>query len=134
MSLINWINFPSIGDSRGVLVAIEANKNVPFDIKRVYYIYATRQGISRGFHAHKTLRQVAICVAGHCTMLLDNGTDRESVKLDTPEKGILIENMIWHEMHNFNPNCVLLVMASDHYDEGDYIRSYEEFKKINKHD
>jgi len=127
MSWVNWIDFPKLGDSRGGLIAIEGNKNVPFDIKRVYYIYATKQGVSRGFHAHKKLRQVAVCVSGYCTILLDNGTDRESVKLDIPNKGILIGDMIWHEMHDFSPDCVLLVLANEHYNEDDYIRNYQEF-------
>jgi len=129
MSLVNWTDFPNLGDSRGGLIAIEGNKNVPFDIKRVYYIYSTKQGVSRGFHAHKSLRQVAVCVAGHCTMVLDNGKERVSVKLDTPDRGILIEKMIWHEMHDFSPDpdCVLLVLASKYYNEDDYIRNYQEF-------
>jgi len=133
MSLINWINFPSLGDSRGGLVAIEANKNIPFDIKRVYYIYATKQGINRGFHAHKALRQVAICVSGKCRIVLDNGSERVELWLDSPTRGILIENMIWREMRDFSTDCVLLVLASEHYDEKDYIRDYEQFKMLSQH-
>lgn len=132
MSLVKWIDFPSLGDERGSLVAVEMgqNKSVPFDIKRVYYIYQTEQGVSRGYHAHKQLKQVAICVAGKCRMVLDDGTSREDVWLDSPTKGLVIEDMIWREMHDFSEDCVLLVLASEHYDEADYIRDYETFQKI----
>lgn len=127
MSLINLIEFPALGDERGALVALEANKTVPFAIKRVYYIFDTQPGTSRGFHAHKALQQVAICVKGKCRMLLDNGKEREEVWLDEPTKGLIINDMIWREMHDFSPDCVLLVLASEHYDESDYIRSYDDF-------
>ncbi len=127
MELINWIDFVQLGDSRGELVAIEQQNTVPFDIKRVYYIYNTDKNISRGFHAHKKLKQLAICVSGSCRMLLDNGKVRENVKLDSPLKGILINDMVWHEMHEFTKDCVLLVLASDYYDEADYIRQYDQF-------
>lgn len=130
MSLIKLINLPPLGDHRGSLVALEAHKTVPFDIKRVYYIFGTQGSVSRGFHAHRALQQVAVCVTGKCRMLLDDGSRREDVWLDTPTKGLLIGDLVWREMHNFSPNCVLLVLASEHYDESDYIRSYEEFKQV----
>ena len=127
MSLVQIIDFPSLGDHRGALVAIEERKNIPFEIKRAYYIFATKQGVSRGFHAHKHLQQVAVCVAGSCRMVLDDGKHREYVWLDSPTKGILIEDMVWHEMHDFSEDCVMLVLASEYYDESDYIRDYERF-------
>ncbi len=129
MSLAKWIDFQSLGDDRGSLVAVEIgmDKAVPFDIKRVYYIYHTGQGVSRGFHAHKNLKQVAICVAGRCRMVLDDGTERDEVWLDSPTQGLLIEDLLWREMHDFSDDCVLLVLASEHYDESDYIRDYEDF-------
>ncbi len=129
MGLINWIDFQTLGDARGSLVALEIGmeKAVPFEIKRVYYIYHTAKGVSRGFHAHRNLKQVAICVAGNCRMVLDNGTTREETWLDIPTKGLLIESMVWREMHHFSDDCVLLVLASEHYDEADYIRSYSDF-------
>jgi len=130
MSLATWIDFPDFGDQRGGLVAIEGGQNIPFDVKRVYYIYDTKLGTSRGFHAHKTLRQVAVCVAGKCTMLLDNGSEQIEVCLDAPNRGILIDSMVWREMHHFSSGCVLLVIASEHYDEDDYIRDYERFKEL----
>lgn len=124
------INFPPLGDDRGSLVALEAQKTVPFDVKRVYYIFGTQQGVSRGFHAHKNLKQVAVCVTGKCKMVLDDGKKREEVWLDSPTTGLIIEDLTWREMHNFSEDCVLLVLASEHYDESDYIRDYDEFKKV----
>ena len=131
MKLVKWIEFQNHGDDRGQLVALEIGKehNVPFDIKRIYYIYRTEIGVSRGFHAHKQLKQVAICVSGRCRMVLDDGHDRESVIMQCPTKGLLIRDMIWREMHDFSDDCVLLVLASEHYDESDYIRDYDNFKK-----
>lgn len=131
-NLVKLIDFPPLGDDRGSLVALEANKTVPFDIKRVYYIFGTKPGVARGFHAHKTLKQVAVCVTGSCRMLLNNGQNKEEILLDSPTKGLLIEGLVWREMHDFTPDCVLLVLASEHYDEADYIRDYEDFLKVAK--
>ena len=124
------IDFPLLGDSRGSLVAVEANKTVPFDIKRVYFIFGTKQGVARGFHAHKALKQVAVCVTGSCRMLLDNGLEKKEVLLDSPTKGLVIEDFVWREMHDFTTDCVLLVLASEYYDEADYIRDYEDFLRV----
>lgn len=129
MSFGKTIDFPLLGDDRGSLVALEAGKLIPFQIKRTYYIFGTKVGVSRGFHAHKTLRQVAVCVSGKCRMLLDDGVSKTNIWLDSPCKGVLIDPMVWHEMHEFSENCVMLVLASDHYDESDYIRDYQEFKR-----
>lgn len=127
MSIIQLIDLPSLGDSRGSMISIEEERNVPFKIKRVYYIYGTESHTSRGFHAHKALQQLAVCVAGKCRMVLDDGSSKESVWLDSPSKALLIGNNIWREMHEFSPDCVLLVMASEYYDEADYIRDYSSF-------
>jgi dTDP-4-dehydrorhamnose 3,5-epimerase-like enzyme len=129
MGLIKWIDFQKLGDDRGGLVALEIGmeKAVPFDIRRVYYIYHTAEGVSRGYHAHRDLKQVAICVAGRCRMVLDNGITCEETWMDCPTKGLLIESMVWREMHDFSSDCVLLVLASEHYDEDDYIRNYSDF-------
>ena len=129
LSLIKWIDFQSLGDERGSLVAVEIGmeKVVPFDIKRVYYIYQTGEGVSRGFHAHRNLKQVAICLAGKCRMVLDNGNKREEIWMSSPTRGLLIESMVWREMHDFSRDCVLLVLASEHYAESDYIRNYDIF-------
>ena len=128
---IKFINFEIKGDDRGNLIAIEQFKNVPFEIKRVYYIFDTKRSVRRGFHAHKNLKQVAICVKGSCKFLLDDGKERiDNIVLDSPNKGLLIEEMIWREMYDFSDDCVLLVLASEYYDESDYIRDYDEFMKI----
>lgn len=130
MSLVELIDLPSLGDERGSLVAIESLINIPFEVKRVYYIFATNKGTSRGFHAHKNLQQLAVCVAGKCRFLLDDGKTRESVWLDSPKKGLIIGNNVWREMHDFSDDCVLLVLASAIYDERDYIRDFKQFLKI----
>jgi dTDP-4-dehydrorhamnose 3,5-epimerase-like enzyme len=128
MSLIKLIEFPPLGDDRGSLVALEGNKTVPFEVKRVYYIFGTKPGVSRGFHAHRALQQVVVCVTGKCRMILDDGIQREEAWLDSPTKGLLIGNFVWREMHDFSSDCVLLVLASEHYNEIDYIRTYKEFR------
>lgn len=130
MSLIQWVDFPPLGDDRGSLVALEAEKTVPFEIKRVYYIFGTQQGVARGFHAHYNLKQVAVCVTGKCRMILDDGVTREEAWLDSPTNGLLIGDLVWREMHDFSEDCVLLVLASEHYDETDYIRDYKKFVEI----
>lgn len=127
MSLINLIEFPVLGDHRGSLVSLESMINIPFDIKRAYYIFGADSDKPRGFHAHKHLQQVAVCIAGKCRMILDDGYTKEEVWLDSPNKGLMIGNNIWREMHDFSPNCILLVLASEHYDESDYIRDYTVF-------
>ncbi len=129
VALLKWIDFPPLGDARGGLVALEAGagRTVPFDVRRVYYIYGTGPGVSRGFHAHRKLQQVAVCVAGKCRIVLDDGHDRVEAWLDSPLKGVQIGNLTWRELHDFSPDCVVLVLASEHFDEADYIRSYDEF-------
>lgn len=129
MSLLKFIDFPPLGDERGSLVALEGNKNVPFTIKRVYYIFDTKKGVSRGFHAHKKLQQVVICIAGSFRMVVDDGATREEAWLNSSLKGLLINGFVWREMHDFSDDCILLVLASEHYDEADYIRNYENFLK-----
>ncbi len=124
------INFKTLGDDRGSLIAIEEGYNAPFDIRRVYYIFDTKKGVIRGYHAHINLKQIAIAVRGSCTFIIDNGNIREDIILNNPNKGLLIEGLIWREMKNFSEDCVLLVIASEHYDESDYIRDYQKF--INK--
>jgi dTDP-4-dehydrorhamnose 3,5-epimerase-like enzyme len=129
MSLIKTVSFKPLGDERGSLIALEGNKSVPFDIKRVYYIFDTKEGVSRGFHAHRNLKQVAVCVTGSCRFILDNGKQREEVALDKSTIGLLIDDLTWREMYDFSPDCVLMVLASEYYDESDYIRDYQEFLK-----
>lgn len=128
--MIKVLDFRVLGDDRGSLISLEEQYNIPFDIKRVYYIYDTKSDISRGYHAHKNLEQVAICVKGSCRIVLDDGKSKESIVLDSPDKGLYINNNKWREMHDFSKDCVLLVLASDIYDESDYIRDYEEFLRL----
>lgn len=122
-----WLPLNVRGDARGSLVAIEGGRDLPFAIARVYYVFNTSKGIDRGLHAHYELRQLAIAVAGSCTMILDDGQSRVSVRLDNPATGLTIGPMIWREMTNFSPDCVLLVLADAAYDEADYIRDYDDF-------
>ena len=119
--------FKTHGDSRGQLVAIEQLTDIPFEIKRVYYVYGTREGVTRGFHAHKKLQQMLICVHGSCKILLDDGTEKMVVNLDKPNEGLYVANNMWREMSDFSLDAVLLVLASEYYDESDYIRDYDEF-------
>lgn len=115
------------GDARGSLVALEGGVEVPFDVARVYYIFGTKPGVERGFHAHERLTQWAICVTGSCVMRIDDGVTRADVMLDRPDVALEIGSIIWREMHHFSHEAVLLVLASAHYDPADYIRDYNEF-------
>ena len=127
MSLVQLIDLPDLSDHRGGLVALESSQSIPFELKRIYYIFKTADGQARGFHAHKNLKQVAICLHGSCKFILDNGFQKEEVVLSSPTKGLLIESLMWREMHDFSKDCVLLIVASEHYNESDYIRNYDEF-------
>lgn len=132
MSLVKWIDFPQRGDERGCLTVVESMKSIPFEIKRVYYLTNLSPDLPRGFHAHKELEQVAVCISGSCKVLLDNGQEKQWVTLDSPSKAIRIEPMVWHEMQDFSDGCVFLVFASDFYNESDYIRDYEIFEEISR--
>ena len=122
------IKLKTIADERGGLVALESNKNVPFEIKRVYYLYGTGEAVIRGYHAHNKLKQLAICVSGKCKFLLDNGQEKEIIQLDSVDVGLYMSGLIWREMFEFSHDCVLMVLADDFYNEADYIRDYNVFK------
>lgn len=124
------IELRSRGDARGQLIALEGDREVPFAIARVYYIYGTAPGTVRGHHAHRALNQLAICVAGSCTMLLDDGHARARITLDSPARALSIGSMVWREMHDFTPGAVLMVLADRAYDESDYIRDYDRFRAL----
>ena len=124
---IKIINFQQHGDERGMLVALEEAKEIPFNIRRVYYIYGTAPNVRRGYHAHKKLEQILICVSGSCTIHLDDGNITKEIILQEPYEGLYISNGIWREMYDFSENAVLLVLASELYDEPDYIRDYQEY-------
>ena len=124
---INIVHLVEHGDNRGTLIALEQMANIPFEIKRVYYMFDTVSGVRRGFHAHKCLKQMLICVHGSCKILLDDGSEKQEVLLDKPNKGLIIESNIWREMFDFSEDAVLMVVASELYDESDYIRNYDDF-------
>ena len=105
----------------------EAQRHIPFEVKRVYWIHGTQPGVERGFHAHQALQQVAVAVSGSCEMVLDDGKNSVSVSLDSPTSGVVIEPGVWHYMKNFTFDCVLVVFADAHYAESDYIRNYHDF-------
>ena len=123
------INFPVKGNWEGNLVPIEGKIDIPFDIKRVYYMWGTRQDVVRGHHAHRKLEQVIICISGKCDFILDDGKQRETVHLSSGSQGLYIKHNIWREFTNFSLDCIILVLASEHYDEADYIRDYDTFLK-----
>lgn len=126
---IKRIQFQQHGDDRGQLVALEEHKEIPFNIKRVYYMYGTGKGVRRGYHAHKKLEQILICIHGSCQIHMDDGFSTKEVMCDKPYEGLYITSNIWREMYNFSEDAVLLVLASELYDEQDYIRDYQIFMK-----
>lgn len=126
--------FPPHGDDRGQLVAIEGGQDLPFDVARVYYIYDTLPGVRRGFHAHLDLQQILLCVHGSCMIHLDDGCETAEVLLDKPNEGLYISNNMWREMYDFSDGAVLVVLASNHYDEADYIRDYDAFLRMVRKD
>ena len=126
------LSFPIHGDARGSLIALECEQDIPFKVRRVYYIYGTQQGIPRGFHAHRTLSQVLIAVSGSVRVCCEYNSERKEFLLDSPDQGLLLEGLVWREMHDFSEGCVLLVLASEHYCEEDYIRDYDIFQEEQK--
>lgn len=126
MDLEKIIELPNFCDHRGCLVVMNLGQSIPFEVKRVYWIYNTKDQ-PRGFHAHKNLKQLAICVSGSCQFILDDGENKKEIKLNHPHQGLIIESMVWLEIHAFSDDCVLLVLASQLFSEDDYIRDYQEF-------
>jgi dTDP-4-dehydrorhamnose 3,5-epimerase-like enzyme len=111
---------------------MEAERSVPFPIRRVYALVDLAQGATRGAHAHRRLRQVVLALKGGCRVLLDDGRERVAVEMDRSSRGLLLEPMVWHEMTEFSSDCVLLVLAEQHYDEADYIRDRAEFLRLSE--
>ena len=126
MQILKYM-FQQHGDERGQLIAVEEHRDIPFEIKRVYYMYGTGEGVHRGFHAHKSLQKILICIHGTCKILLNNGYEQKVIYLEKPYEGLYVSNNMWREMYDFSPDAVLLVFASDYYNEDDYIRDYDEF-------
>ncbi len=115
------------GDNRGKLISIEAKKTVPFEIKRVYWIFDTIPDQIRGCHSHKNMEQIVVAIDGSCDFHLDDGKNKEIIRLNRPDIGLYIGKNIWREMHDFSYGCKLMVIASDYYKEEEYIRDYAEF-------
>ena len=129
---VRAVKLPLFGDDRGKLAVLqEFTESVPFQIRRSFFIFDTTPGTVRGNHAHHRNRQMLICVSGACTIKCEmpDGT-KSSWRLDWPDKGLLVEGLVWHTMEEFSKDAVLLVLASELYDETDYIRSYSEFKEM----
>ena len=126
---IRYFTFKIKIDDRGSLVAVEASKDIPFEIKRVYYIFKNKENVIRGLHAHKILKQILICLNGSCVITVDDGKDRIDVSLHQPNIGLYIGPGVWREMKNFSHDSVLLVLASEYFDDTDYIRNYQEYIK-----
>lgn len=126
--------FKVLGDHRGQLIALEANRQIPFDIKRVFYIYGTELGVPRGNHSHYKTKQFLVAVNGGCKVTLDNGKTKETFELNKPNIGLFQDALIWGTMHDFSSDCVLVVMANDYYVDSDYIRDYDKFLEVAKND
>jgi dTDP-4-dehydrorhamnose 3,5-epimerase-like enzyme len=127
---IKIIPLQTHGDDRGNLVSLEEAKNIPFPIKRVYYMYDTKTDTRRGFHAHLKLKQLVVALKGSCRFVLDDAKERIEVVLDNPAQGLIIDSLVWREMYDFSEDCVLMVLADSLFDESDYIRNYEEFSNL----
>lgn len=121
------INFPKIMDPRGNLTFVEGSRHVPFDFKRIYYLYDVPRGSERGGHAHKALCQVIIAISGSFDIHLDDGNSKKTVHLNRSYEGLYICPMIWREINNFSSGAVCMVLASTYYDEADYFRVYDDF-------
>ena len=124
--------FKVLGDHRGQLVALEANRQIPFDVKRVFYIYGTQEGVPRGNHSHYKTKQFLVAVNGSCKVTLDNGKEKETFDLNKPNLGLFQDALIWGSMHDFSSDCVLMVLADEYYDASDYITNYDKFLEVVK--
>lgn len=128
------INLKVFGDERGKLISLESLKGaVPFELKRVYWIFDTVPDFIRGCHAHKNLEQLIVAIDGSCQFVLDDGKKQEKVWLNRPDQALYIGKNMWREMHHFSYGCKLMVLASEYYDEKEYIRNYDDFlKEVNE--
>lgn len=124
------LQLPRIEDPRGNLTFIESNRHIPFDIKRVYYLYDVPGGAERGGHAHKALHQMIIAIAGSFSIHLDDGFNKETILMNRGYSGLYVCPMIWREIDNFSSGAVCLVLASDYYDEADYFRNRDDFIRV----
>ncbi|MGN8655887.1 sugar 3,4-ketoisomerase [Blautia obeum] len=128
---VKMLEFPQRGDERGHLVIVEGMKDVPFEIKRIFYIYGSDTDVVRGQHANKKSQFVLINVAGKSKVKVKDGLGNEAVfSLNRPHTGIYLPQMVWKDMYDFSDDSVLLVLSSEHYDSDEYIRDYAEFVKL----
>lgn len=126
------VDLPRINDPRGNLTFIEGTRHVPFDIRRVYYLYDVPGGSERGGHAHRDLRQLIVAMSGSFDVVLDDGVSRRRVHLNRSYQGLLVCPMIWRELDNFSSGSVCMVLASEYYDEADYHRDYDAYLEDRK--
>ena len=124
--------FKVLGDHRGQLIALEENRQIPFEVKRVFYIYGTQEGVPRGNHSHYKTKQFLVAVHGSCKVTLDNGKEKSTFDLNEPNIGLFQDALIWGTMHDFSPDCVLMVLADAYYDASDYITDYDKFLEVVK--
>lgn len=130
MNKVKMLEFPQRGDERGHLVIVEGAQDIPFEIKRVFYIYGSDSDVVRGQHANRQSEFVLINVAGTSKIRIKDGEGNEAIFcLNRPHTGVYLPNMVWKDMYDFSPDSVLLVLASTHYDPDEYIRNYDEFVK-----
>ncbi len=128
----NLLSLPKINYRAGNITVVENNNQLPFDVKRVFYIYDVPGGANRGGHAHKELDQLIVAVSGFFEVLLNDGTNKKNVQLSMPNKALHIPPGVWAELHNFSSGAVCLVLASDYYDKDEYIYCFEEFMELKK--
>lgn len=131
LNLVKMLDFPQLGDERGELIVVEGGSEIPFDIKRVFYICGTQEGVVRGQHANRRTEFILINVAGSSKVKVKDGSGNEAVFiLNKPNTGIYLPKMVWKDMYDFSNDSVLLCLASEHYDGNEYIRDYDDFMKI----
>ena len=128
--MFQLLRFKDLGDEKGKLVVVEGGIDIPFELKRVFYIYGSDPGIVRGCHANINSEFVLINVAGHSKVKITDGKNTEIVELNRPMDGVYLPKMIWKEMYDFSPDSVLLVLSNTHYDANEYIRDFDEYIKI----
>jgi dTDP-4-dehydrorhamnose 3,5-epimerase-like enzyme len=130
MELCRLLNFTEKGDERGKLVIVEGNQDVPFEIKRLFYIYGSDRDVVRGKHANRDSEFVLINVSGTSKVMVTDGKEKQIVELTKPRQGVYLPKLVWKEMYDFSPDSVLLCLASTHYDGNEYIRNYDDFLKL----
>lgn len=127
---IQILDFPDLGDERGNLVVVEGGQAIPFEIRRIFYIYGSDADVVRGSHANLRSEFVMINVSGTSKVKVDNGHEQRIVELNRPRMGLYLKSMVWKEMYDFSPDSVLLVLSNEHYDSQEYIRNYEDYLKM----